>query len=205
VIAIVDYGMGNLGSISNMLRKVGAEAVVSSDPAEIAAAAKLLLPGVGAFGRGMQNLRERGLIPLLNRKVLEEGTPVLGICLGMQLLTRRSEEGGGEGLGWIEADTVRFRFPSTAGRAPRIPHMGWNVARVARESLLFAGVEGEQRFYFVHSYHVVCNTDNDVVTRTNYGYDFVSSVQHHNIMATQFHPEKSHKYGLRIIQNFIKL
>jgi imidazole glycerol-phosphate synthase subunit HisH len=204
MIVIIDYDMGNIGSIMNMIKKAGGESITSSDPEIIRHAEKLILPGVGSFDNGMKNLFSLDLIGLLNQKVLLEKTPVLGVCLGMQLMTKRSEEGELPGLGWIDGETIRFESDKM-GANLRIPHMGWNSVDICLESDLFADMYEDASFYFVHSYHVVCNTDNDVVTRTNYGYDFVSSVQHHNIMATQFHPEKSHKYGLRIIQNFIKL
>ncbi|HYJ78563.1 MAG TPA: imidazole glycerol phosphate synthase subunit HisH [Longimicrobiaceae bacterium] len=202
MIAIVDYGMGNLGSIANMLRKVGSEGVITSDPERIAAAEKLILPGVGHFGAGMRALGERGLIPVLNRKALDERVPVLGICLGMQLLTRHSEEGDAAGLGWIDADTVRFRFAGEQARM-RVPHMGWNGVRVERESPLFpGGADEETRFYFVHSYYVRCHDADAVLAHTSYGHPFVSAVQKGNVMGAQFHPEKSHRYGMSLLRGF---
>lgn len=200
---IVDYGMGNLSSIQNMLKKVGEPGVITSDPAVIAAAERLILPGVGAFDHGMQHIHARGLTEVLNRKALEEGTPVLGICLGMQLLTRGSEEGTEPGLGWIQGDTVRFRFdPREAGL--RVPHMGWNVVEPTREAHLFDGLE-EPRFYFVHSYHVVCDDAQDVIGWTPYGYPFASAVRRGNVWGTQFHPEKSHRFGMRLLTNFVEM
>lgn len=203
MIVIIDYGMGNLGSIQNMLKKIGAEAAISSDLEEIARASKLILPGVGAFDNGMRMLEERGLRKVLDRKVLVEGTPVLGICLGMQLFCTGSEEGSLPGLGWIDAETVRFHF-GDAHTQLKIPHMGWNTVRVVKESPLFRDANGEQRFYFVHSYHVVCRDRRDVLTETSYGFDFTSAVQRGNIMGVQFHPEKSHRFGLNLLKNFVE-
>jgi len=204
MIVIVDYGVGNLGSIWNMLKKIGApEAIISSDPAEIEQAEKLILPGVGAFDTGMQKLRETGLIGLLNEKVLKAKTPTLGVCLGMQLMAKISEEGELPGLGWIDAEAIRFRFdPKESGL--KIPHMGWNTIQVQREGTLFQDMYPDARFYFVHSYHVVAHNPDDVLTTTNYGYDFVSAIQRDHIMAAQFHPEKSHKFGMKLYKNFVE-
>jgi glutamine amidotransferase len=201
MIVVVDYGMGNVGSIANMLRKVGAEAVISADHVVIESAGKLILPGVGAFDQGMQNLTDRGLIPLLGRKVLEEGTPVLGVCLGMQLLARGSEEGRCPGLGWLDAVAVRFR-PTAGDTRLKVPHMGWNTIMVQRPHPLLSGLEQGARFYFVHSYHVVCQDPSVVLSRTGYGVDFVSAVARDNIVGVQFHPEKSHRFGMQVYRNF---
>jgi imidazole glycerol-phosphate synthase subunit HisH len=201
MIVIVDYGMGNIGSILNMLKRVGAQAKISSAVEDIAAAGKLILPGVGAFDTGMQNLCASGLVEVLNDKVLTQQTPTLGICLGMQLLTRRSEEGKLPGLGWIDGETVRFRFDETQ-QDLKIPHMGWNTVTVRREDALFRGLDDDPRFYFVHSYHVVCANEDDVIGSTHRGYDFVSAVRRGNVMGTQFHPEKSHRFGMKLLQNF---
>lgn len=201
MIAIVDYGMGNLGSIVNMLKKVGAQSTISSDPQIITAADKLVLPGVGAFDNGMKNLAQRGLVELLNAQVLEYKKPILGLCLGMQLFTRASEEGQLKGLGWINAQTVRFRFDQ-ANADLKIPHMGWNTLRIGRPHPLLADLETDARFYFVHSYHVLCNDPDTVLATTTYGYDFASVVAKDNILGAQFHPEKSHKFGMKLLKNF---
>ena len=204
MIVIVDYGMGNLGSILNMLKKVGAPpAKITSDPRDIEQADKLILPGVGAFDTGIQRLRETGLVGLLNEKVLKAKTPTLGVCLGMQLITRISEEGELPGLGWIEAETIRFRFdPRQSGL--KVPHMGWNTVKIKREGILFKDMPPDPRFYFVHAFHVVSHAPEDVLATTEYGYDFVSAIQHENVMAAQFHPEKSHKFGMRLYKNFVE-
>jgi len=200
MIVVVDYNMGNLGSILNMFKKIRVPAIRSSDPSVIAAADKLILPGVGAFDQGMRNLETLNLLAPLHDAVLNRGTPVLGICLGMQLLGRRSEEGQCPGLNWIEADTVRFRFSPESRRC--IPHMGWNTVKTPRTSDLFCGLESAARFYFVHSYHVVCDREEHTVGLTDYGFPFISAVQKQNIYGTQFHPEKSHRFGLTLLQNF---
>jgi glutamine amidotransferase len=161
----------------------------------------LILPGVGAFDAGMSKLRERGLIDLLNELVLEKKVPVLGHCLGLQLMTKRSEEGQEAGLGWIDAETVRFRFD--AEHAPlKVPHMGWNVLDIRRPHPLVADLGNDARFYFVHTYHIVCAEEADVVAYTDYGYNFASVVHKGNIVGAQFHPEKSHKFGMQFLRNF---
>jgi glutamine amidotransferase len=204
VIVIVDYGMGNLGSILNMLKKIGVSARVSSDAHEIEAAEKLILPGVGAFDTGMLRLRELGLLDILDSKALVRKAPILGVCLGMQLLTKESEEGLLPGLGWIDGKAIRFRFDPKQSNL-KIPHMGWNSVTIHREGSLFKGMDQDVRFYFVHSYHVVCNDEQDVLATTDYGYGFVSAVQRENIMGAQFHPEKSHKFGMKLLRNFVEL
>lgn len=200
MIVIVDYGMGNLGSIQNMLRKVGAEATVTADPKIIAAADKLILPGVGAFDRAMENLNRLGIVPMLNEQVLNVRKPVLGICLGMQLMTKRSDEGVLSGLGWLDAETLKFD-----NIAQRVPHMGWNTVEIVRKDPLFEDMYAEPRFYFVHSYYVKCNDGSNVLTTTKYGEDFCSSFVKSNIRGVQYHPEKSHKFGMRILKNFAEM
>ncbi len=202
MIVIVDYGMGNLGSIKNMLKKIGVDGKITSDPADIQQASKIILPGVGAFDTGMRNLNELGLIPLLNQKVLVEQVPTLGICLGMQLMSQCSEEGQLPGLGWVEAETLRFK--SDEATPLKIPHMGWNTVRIAKDSVFFDAQPGEQRFYFVHSYHVKCRRAEDVLLQSTYGHDFDSGCARANIAGVQFHPEKSHKFGLQLLRNFVE-
>lgn len=203
MIVIVDYGMGNLASILNMLKRIGARAAISSRPEDIAAAAGLILPGVGAFDEGMRALSERRLLPVLNAAVIGQKKPVLGICLGMQLLTEKSEEGALPGLGWIPGETIRFRFGPERGQL-KIPHMGWNAVSPTRADTLFRDL-AEPAYYFVHSYHVVCRDTADVLAWCEHGYNFAAAVQRGHVMGTQFHPEKSHKYGLKLLTNFAEL
>jgi glutamine amidotransferase len=204
MIVIIDYGMGNIGSLQNMIKKAGGTSTISSNARDIENAEKLILPGVGAFDNGMINLQKLGLIDVLNKKVVVEKTPILGVCLGMQLLTKSSEEGVLSGLGWLNAKTVKFKFTGDSKKL-KLPHMGWNTITIRKESLLFNGMYEDARFYFVHSYHLVCEDESDILTTTNYGYDFVSAVEKGNIFGVQFHPEKSHKYGLKLIKNFLEL
>ena len=202
-IVIIDYGLGNLGSIRNMLKKIGAEGTISSDISHIERAEKLILPGVGNFDQGMRNLDALGLLPVLENKVIQKKTPILGICLGMQLFTRRSEEGESAGIGWIDAEVVRFKFDGKE-RNLKIPHMGWNLIKIEKEDTLIGEMYPEPRFYFVHSYHVVCKNEDEVLTKSFYGYEFVSSIKKGNIYGVQFHPEKSHKFGMKLLRNFVE-
>lgn len=202
MVLVIDYGMGNVGSVLNMLRKLGAEAKLSASPADLAAADRFILPGVGSFDAGMRNLAAMPGYDVLCQRVLEDGIPILGICLGMQLFSKSSEEGQLPGLGWIDADTVRIQAP--ADQPVRLPHMGWNIAEPVRPSPLFpAGMEA-QRFYFVHSYHVVCHEEQDVLARSRHGEWFTSSLCRGNILGAQFHPEKSHRYGLGYLGRFLQ-
>jgi glutamine amidotransferase len=200
MITIVDYGMGNLGSIKNMLKKVGFQCEITSTPDKIMNASKLILPGVGAFDAGMARLNDSGLIPALNEQVLLNKIPVLGICLGMQLMTHSSEEGYLPGLGWVDAKTIRFSFSESSHL--KVPHMGWNVVTFPKSSNLINTVEIEERFYFVHSYYVKCQNNDDVLMRAKYGHEFDAGFEVGNVMGVQFHPEKSHKFGMRLLRNF---
>ncbi len=201
MIAIIDYNMGNVGSILKMLRRVGADAVLTSDPEAIAAADKLVLPGVGSFDTGMKHLRQLGLIEVLNARVLEAAVPILGICLGLQLFSRSSEEGSEAGLGWLAARTVRFRFDGMVD-APKIPHMGWNYVHPTQPHPVLEGLPSEPRFYFLHSYYVQCDSPENVICTSRYGHEFTSAAASRNIIGTQFHPEKSHKFGISLFRRF---
>jgi glutamine amidotransferase len=201
MIVVVDYGVGNLGSIVNMFKKVGVKATSSSDPAVIESAEKLILPGVGAFDAAMRKFRETGLVSVVGELVMEKKIPVLGLCVGLQLMTKGSEEGQETGLGWFDAETVRFKFDAEHAHL-KIPHMGWNSVQVRREHPLVADWDPESRFYFVHSYHVVAKDLDAVLAETEYGVTIHSVLGRGNIMGTQFHPEKSHKYGMRLLRNF---
>jgi len=203
MIVIVNYGIGNLNSILNMLKNIGTKAAISSNISDIEKAKKLILPGVGAFDNGMKNLQDLGFISILNEKVIKNKTPILGICLGMQLFTKKSEEGKRRGLGWIDADTIRFRFDQKQ-TGLKIPHMRWNSLNIQKKSPLYNDFYQESRFYFVHSYHINCNNEEDILTKTYYGYNFVSSIQRDNIIGVQFHPEKSLKFGMKFLENYVK-
>ncbi len=209
MIVIVDYGMGNLHSILSKIGRLKYGAIVSSCIDDIEAASKIIFPGVGQFASGMANIRARGLVDVLNKKVLKERTPILGICLGMQLMTSFSEEGNVDGLGWVEARTRLFDFSGNKTDAAslvrlRIPHVGWNKVNFQKDSLLFRGVVSGSRFYFSHSYHICCERIKDVTAVTDHGYDFVSAIEKENIFGVQFHPEKSHSHGISVIENFLR-
>ena len=201
MITIVDYRTGNLNSIRNMLKKIGVPAEVTGSPEQIGRARKLIIPGIGAFDAGMARLHESGLVPLLTEKVLGERTPMLGICLGMQLMTRGSEEGALPGLNWIAATTRRFdrsRDPSL-----KVPHMGWNIARPAKASPLLSDCPDEPRFYFTHSFYVECDRPDDRLLTVRHGATtFDAGFERGNIMGVQFHPEKSHRFGMWFLKNF---
>lgn len=201
MIVIVDYGVGNLGSIINMLKKAGTRAIASSDPDVLSQAKKLILPGVGAFDAGMNKLNEHGLVPLLNHLALEKRVPFLGLCLGAQLMTKKSEEGLAQGLGWLDADTVRFKF-GVENSHLKVPHMGWNTLHIRRSHPLFTDLEPDARFYFVHSFYIHSRDSEIVLAETDYGGLFHSVFAKDNIIGAQFHPEKSHKYGMRLLRNF---
>jgi glutamine amidotransferase len=203
MIVIVDYGMGNLRSIQNKIERLDENVIISSRLEDIERADRLILPGVGAFDAAMGNLRRLGMIPVLDKKVLRDHVPTLGICLGMQLFSKFGEEGNVDGLGWIDARTVRFDF-SGNGHGLKIPHMGWNSITVRKPSPVLDGIDLKANFYFVHSYHVRCNDAADVLATTNYGLEFASMVQHDNIIGAQFHPEKSHFHGVRLLENFAR-
>jgi glutamine amidotransferase len=199
-IVIIDYGMGNIRSVMNKIHRSGHEAIVSFEHDIIKNADKIILPGVGHFSNGMKRLQERNIIEILNKKVLHDKIPVLGICLGMQLLTGFSEEGNTRGLGWLDAETVKFDLNDIRHK---VPHMGWNSIEQKKDSPLLKDIPDNRYYYFVHSYHVKCNNNDDVLTTSLYGYEFVSSVQKDNIFGTQFHPEKSHEWGEKLLNNFL--
>jgi glutamine amidotransferase len=199
MIAVVDYGMGNLGSVCNALRYLGCEVEVTSDPNLIAGAGGVVLPGVGAFGDCISNLRDYGLVDVI-RRVIAEDRPFLGICLGLQMLFSESEEMGRyQGLGVIPGRVVRFTHDL------KVPQIGWNEIRIRRQCPHLEGVEDGSYVYFVHSYHVVPDQEPVIATTTNYGYEFCSSIARGNLFACQFHPEKSHTVGLHILENFSHL
>jgi len=202
-VAIIDYGRGNVRSVANALEYCGADAVVTADPAAIDDASHILLPGVGAFGDAMAALTARGLPDVLRRQVFEKGKPFLGICLGMQVLADRGlEHGEHAGLGWIAGEVARL---SPGPDALKIPHMGWNDVCLTRAHPVFAGLRDTQlTFYFVHSYHFRTASPDDVLATCDYGQPFTTAVAKDNIIATQFHPEKSQDSGIELLQNFVK-
>jgi glutamine amidotransferase len=202
MLIIIDYGVGNLASIRNMLKKIGVESMISSKREDILAADRLILPGVGAFDTCAEKLQQSGLLETLQQKAIEEKTPVLGVCVGMQLLTEGSEEGKLPGLGWIKGRIVKFN----QGKLPasfKIPHMGWREVKLNKQSRLFNEMFEEPRFYFVHSYYPVLDNAADVLVTADYGYSFVAGMEHENIIGVQFHPEKSHKFGMKLLENFV--
>jgi len=201
LITIIDYGLGNLGSIQNMFKRIGVQAKITSDLGEIAGANKILLPGVGAFDNAMTRINETGLKEVLDKKAKLDKVPILGICLGMQLLTRGSQEGVLSGLGWIEADTIKF--PAIDGL--KVPHMGWNVVNPSTQSKLTLDLPNESRFYFVHSYYVQVDKQENSILKANYGIEFDAAIQNDNIYGAQFHPEKSHKLGIQLLKNFSEI
>lgn len=203
MIVIIDYGLGNISSIKNMLKKIGERnVIISSDLEVIKNASKIILPGVGAFDTGMRHLAEFGLKDILDKKALIEKVPFLGICLGMQLMTNGSEEGVLAGLGWFDANTVKFKLENSS---LKIPHMGWNYVQNLNCNNIFLKKDKKYRFYFVHSYHVKCNNENDILFTTNYGNDFHSAIIKENLIGMQFHPEKSSHFGMDIFEAFAKL
>jgi glutamine amidotransferase len=203
VITVVDYGVGNIGAIINMADYLGIDAETSSDPDRIRKASKLILPGVGAFDKAMLTLQNRGLIDPLNDAALKRQIPVLGICLGMQLLARRSDEGVQAGLGWVAADVLRISLPPESPL--KVPHIGWLEVKPARKSALFDSAVRGERFYFDHGYYVQCDSPQDVAATIDYGSEICCAVNSGNVSGVQFHPEKSHRFGMRVLEAFGKI
>jgi imidazole glycerol-phosphate synthase subunit HisH len=201
-ITIIDFGMGNLGSIANMIKRIGHKSIITSELSKIDSSQKIILPGVGHFDKAMQNIKKLNLIDIIRKKAIDDKIPILGICLGMQLMCLKSEEGFDTGLGLINAEVKKFSFMGE--EIPKIPHMGWNSIKLQKGNSLFTNIFESSRFYFVHSYFVVCNDRNDVLSTTEYGFEFTSSFAHNNILGVQFHPEKSHKFGMLLMKNFIE-
>lgn len=198
---IIDYGLGNLGSIQNMLRVLDEKSIISSEIDNLEKCDRYILPGVGAFDSGMSKLHESGLDNFIKHKAVEEKKTILGICLGMQLLGRKSEEGSLPGLGLIPFDNIRFRLEDSN---LRVPHMGWDIVEFKQPNPLLKNLQGTQRYYFVHSYHALCDSKDNILMTCDYGYEFAAAVVKDNIMGVQFHPEKSHDFGMALLNNFVK-
>jgi glutamine amidotransferase len=199
---VINYNLGNPKSIKNMLSYLGIDAVISDDLNALKSADRLILPGVGHFAHGMNQLNNLGFTDVIKEHALTQQKPILGICLGMQLMTNFSEEGDVDGLGLIDAQTKKFQLQD---KSLKIPHMGWNEVSWQKESPILNSLSEKPRYYFVHSYFVECFNQNDVLGTTHYGQDFVSAFQHDNIIGMQFHPEKSHQFGMELLRNFTKL
>lgn len=203
MIAIIDHGYANIRSVDRMLRRLNQIPLVVDRPEDIRRADKVILPGIGAFDAPMRRLRELGLLDALNEHALVRRRPILGICVGMQIMTRRSEEGTTQGLGWIEGECRRFRPPAEAKLG--VPHMGWNKVSIAPGARLFAAFGAEAKYYFVHSYYVALADRSMNAASCSYGIDFCASFQKENIFGVQFHPEKSHRFGLGLLKAFTDL
>lgn len=200
-VTLVDYGVGNIRAFATIFSRLGVRVVLGATPEAIEQARRLILPGVGAFDWAMARLNASGLRPVLERRVLREAVPVLGVCVGFQMMARRSEEGTLPGLGWMDAEVVRFS--ERPGEARPLPHMGWNDVSVRRDAPLFRGLAAP-RFYFLHSYYVRPDRDEDVAATTRYGIDFAAAAQCGTVSGTQFHPEKSHRWGIDLLANFVR-
>lgn len=203
MIGIIDYGMGNLGSVSRKLDLIGFPSIISSNIAVLENSDKLILPGVGHFSKAVRELKSRKLWDFLSEEVIIKKKPILGICLGMQLMAKHSEEGNAYGLGWFDAKVIKFNIKDTLKY--KVPHIGWNHITISKKCSLFDNVDLEPGYYFVHSYHYLCNNNEDILNETMYEYQFVSAVQKDNIFGVQYHPEKSHDAGVQLLKNFAKI
>jgi imidazole glycerol-phosphate synthase subunit HisH len=203
MIKIVDYGLGNILAFQNMYKRLNIDVQVARDAAALRGAEKLILPGVGAFDHAMELLQSSGMRPVLDELVIERRVPVLGVCVGMQILANGSDEGSLPGLGWIDGRVMDFRALSLSGL--RVPHMGWNDVKPVGEQRLFANLGDDAGFYFLHSYYFHCERPDDVAAVSGYGVDFTSAVCKGNVLGVQFHPEKSHHFGAQLLRNFAEL
>mgnify|MGYP001626864405 CR=1 FL=1 len=204
MITIVDYGSGNIEAFINIYKRLNIPCEVASSPEQILTAKKLVLPGVGAFDETMRILKNSGMVEALNKQVLENKIPVIGICVGMQIISKKSDEGELEGLGWIDAQVKKFEV-SKLTQKPHLPHMGWNTFKKEKENSILNELEPDKGFYFLHTYYFSCNNSADILTSTVYGDRYTSAVNHENIYGVQFHPEKSHSNGVQLLKNFANL
>lgn len=202
MIGLIDYGMGNIRSVQKAMERMNIKVETIKVATDLKNCDKIVLPGVGHFSQGKKNLNDKGFLEVLNEEVLIKGKPILGICLGMQLMTEFSEEGSCEGFGWLRAKTIRFSFPK---KELKIPHMGWNNLIIRNGESLFTEISEDSYFYFVHSYYVTCDDEADILCESSYGHLFVSAFRKNNIWGVQFHPEKSHDVGLQLLKNFAEL
>lgn len=200
---IIDYGMGNLNSVLKKINKISGNVLITSSPEELQQASKIILPGVGHFSKAVNNIKQLGLWEVLNEMVLVKKTPILGICLGMQLMAKSSEEGNVDGFGWFDAEVVKFKVSDKIKF--KVPHMGWNTIEVKKQSKLTENLPLSPEFYFVHSYHIKSYNVSEVLANTIYDYEFASALEKDNIFGVQFHPEKSHDIGEKLLTNFLNL
>lgn len=204
MISICNYGIGNVQALANIYKRLNIPAQIVSAAAELARAERVILPGVGSFDWAMSRLNNSGMRPVLDELVLSKGRPVLGICVGMQMMAKRSDEGSLEGLGWIDAEVNKFDHKAPS-RHPYLPHMGWNDVEPCSQDSLFRDIGVTGRFYFLHSYYFAPKDPSTILALTDYGIDFASSVHAGNIYGVQFHPEKSHQWGIQLLKNFAEL
>lgn len=203
MIGIIDYGLGNVKAFANVYKMLDIPAIIVTKPHELIKVSRVIMPGVGAFDHAMKCLQDSGMREMLDEIVLHQQVPVLGICVGMQMLTNSSEEGVSPGLKWINGDVKKI--DSSFNKSIYVPHMGWNDVKPLNNNDLFRGLSDDARFYFLHSYYVHCQRNEDVIAVTNYGVEFACAVNHENVFGVQFHPEKSHQYGIKLLKNFSEL
>ena len=202
-LVIVNYGTGNLNSVKKMLDRMKVDSIISSDPKDIISCQKIILPGVGHFGKAMSKLKELDLLDTLHEAVLVKKTPVLGICLGMQLMAKKGEEGNSKGLGWIDSEVIKFNVSNKINH--KIPHIGWNQISIKKHSLLMNNVPESSEFYFLHSFYLKNNNQSDVLNETLYDFIYSSAIEKDNIFGVQYHPEKSYEAGFQLLKNFVEL